>query len=258
MKGETIIIPEGAHSILGPSSSERWTSCPGSVLAPGVSVQTEYAAEGSAAHWLSEQVREKGLPASEWKGATLVVGDFSFRVGKTLIDSVTTFVEEVSQIPGAALIEEMVAYEDLVPGGFGTLDDGRLEDGLCTITDYKHGQGVQVSAKDNSQMRLYALGVWFKYRWIYDFDKFVLKICQPRLRHFDRDEISLGRLLQWGYDTIRPAAKLALTPGAPIVAGKHCKFCKLKNTCVVRQDYKMAMRNREVNAETEFEDMSGA
>ena len=253
MKGETIIIPEGAHSILGPSSSDRWTSCPGSVLAPGVSVQTEYAAEGSAAHWLSEQVREKGLPASEWKGTTLVVGEYSFKVGKPLIEGVTTFVEQVSKIPGAPLIEERVAYEELVPGGFGTLDDGRLKDGACTITDFKFGQGVKVFAKDNAQLKLYALGTWFKYRWLFDFDKFVLKICQPRLRHFEEDEISLGHLLQWGYDAIRPAAKLALTPGAPIAAGAHCKFCKLKNTCQTRRDYKAAMRARGHSAEEEFE-----
>ena len=256
MKGEIITLAEGAHSILGPSSSERWMNCPSSVLAPGIGKQTEYAACGTAAHSLSEWVRETGKPASEWKGTTIVVGDFQFKVGKTLIDSVTTFVEEVSAIPGAPLIEELVAYEDLVPGGFGTMDDGRLEDGLCTITDYKHGQGVQVSAKGNSQMRLYALGVWFKYRWIYDFDKFVLKICQPRLRHFEKDEISLGKLLQWGYDTIRPAAKLAMTPGAPIRAGSWCRFCKIKDTCQTRMDYKAEMKNRELNAETEFENLT--
>jgi len=110
VKGDVIVIPEGAHSILGPSSSERWMNCPGSVLAPGVAKQTEYAAEGTAAHWLSEQVREKGTPASEWKGVTLVTGEFSFKVGKALIDSVTTFVEQEVLVPGAELIEEMIGY----------------------------------------------------------------------------------------------------------------------------------------------------
>ena len=258
MKGETIIIPEGAHSILGPSSSERWMNCPGSVLATKdiKGGQSEYAAEGTAAHELSKWVRETGKPALDWKGTTLVVGDYSFKVGKPMIDSVTEFVEREKLVPGAELIEEMVSYEDLVPGGFGTMDGGKLEDGLCTITDLKHGTGVKVFALNNSQMKLYSLGTYFKYKWIYDFEKFVLRICQPRLRHFEEFEISLGRLLQWGYDEIRPAAKLALTPGAPIVAGPWCKFCKLRQTCQVRADYKMMMRNREVNAESEFEDFT--
>lgn len=258
MKGETIIIPEGAHSILGPSSSERWMQCPGSVLAtmnvPGG--QSEYAAEGTAAHELSKWVRETGKPALDWKGTTLVVGDYSFKVGKPMIDSVTTFVEQEALVPGAELIEETVSYEDLVPGGFGTLDGGKLEDGLCTITDLKHGTGVKVFAKDNSQLKLYALGVYFKTNWIYEFDRFVLRICQPRLRHFESFEVSLGHLLQWGYDVVRPSAKLAMTPGAPIVAGSWCKFCKLKDTCQVRAAYKMQMRNRELNAESEFENFT--
>jgi hypothetical protein len=62
--------------------------------------------------------------------------------------------------------------------------------------------------------------------------------------------------MQWAYDEVRPAAKLAMTSNAPIVAGPWCKFCKIKNTCQVRADYKMAARNRELNAETEFEDMT--
>ena len=261
MKGETIIISEGAHSILGPSSSERWLEgCPGSVLATQgiVGGQTEYAAFGTAGHELSKWVRETGLPAEHWKGSTLVVGDFQFKVGKPMIDGVTTFVEEIEweDAEGVALAEDMVGYEELVPGGFGTSDHIRLKDWLCRVKDLKLGTGVKVFAKDNSQLKLYALGTYFKYKWAYEFDRFLLSICQPRLRHFEEFEISLGHLLQWGYDVVRPGAKLAMTPGAPIVAGSWCRFCKIKTTCKVRADYKIAMRNRERNAETEFEDMS--
>ena len=259
-KGDTIIIPEGAHSILGPSSSDRWMGCPGSVLATRdvKGAQTEYAAEGTAAHELSKWVREEGKPASNWKGTTLVVGDFQFKVGKPMIDSVTTFVEEIEweDAEGVALAEDMVGYEELVPGGFGTSDHIRLKDWLCRVKDLKHGTGVKVFAKDNSQLKLYALGTFFTYRLFYEFDRFLLSICQPRLRHFEEFEISLGHLLQWGYDVARPAAKLALTPGAPIVAGNWCKFCRIKDTCTVRAEYKREMKNRDLNAETEFEDMT--
>ena len=253
-KGEIITLEEGLHSELGPSSSDRWLNCPGSVLATrGMKGQSEYAAEGSAAHALSQGVREQGKPASDWKGTTIVVGDYQFKVGKPMIDSVQTFVDGENALPGVALVEEMVHYDELVEGGFGTLDGGKLEDGLCTVTDLKHGTGVKVFAQDNSQLKLYALGIYFKMKWIFEFDRFVLRICQPRLRHFESSEISLGRLLQWGYDVVRPGAKLALTPGAPIVAGPWCKFCKIKDSCQTRADYKMAMRTRGHSAEEEFE-----
>lgn len=233
-----IVIPEGAHSILGPSSAERWLNCPGSVLLPGASPQTEYAAEGTAAHTLSEWVRE-GKPLAGFKGKILQVGDYQFKVGKNMMGSVQTFVDSVTKLPGVPVVEGRVAYEELVPGGFGTLDDARITEDVCIVTDFKHGKGVQVEAKDNAQMKLYALGLFFTYGWMHSFDKFLLRISQPRLRHFDEDGTwTLGRLLQWGYDVVRPGAVLALTPGAPLKAGSWCKFCKAKDSCSVRAAYK--------------------
>src|SRR5438477_12883794 len=117
--GDVIVIPEGAHSVLGPSSAERWLNCPGSVLLPGPSPQSEYAAEGTAAHTLSEWVRS-GKPLAEFKGRILRVGEYEFKVGKNMMDSVATFVDEVAKEgEGAALTEERVDYEELVEGGFG-------------------------------------------------------------------------------------------------------------------------------------------
>lgn len=234
MTDNVIVIPEGEHSPFGPSSADRWMNCPGSRGGE----QTKYAAEGTAAHSLSEWVR-RGKPLAGYRGKILRVGEFEFKVGKPMIDSVQTFVDSVSaEGPGAALTEERVAYEDLVPGGFGTTDHARLRDWLCRVKDYKHGKGVVVGAKENAQLMLYALGIWFKYRWIYEFDKFVLSICQPRVRHFDEWEISLGQLLQWGYDVVRPAYRRALV-SKERKAGPWCKFCGFKNECSERAAYKV-------------------
>ncbi len=71
---EIIVIPEGEHSSFGPSSAERWMNCFGS-RGQG---QTKYAAEGTAAHSLSEWVRLEHKPASHWRGKILRVGDFDF------------------------------------------------------------------------------------------------------------------------------------------------------------------------------------
>ena len=236
---DVIVIPGGAHSILGPSSAERWLNCPGSVLLPGPSPQTEYAAEGTAAHTLSEWVRE-GKPLAGFKGKILQVGDYQFKVGKNMMDSVQTFVDSVEKLPGVPVVEGRVAYEELVPGGFGTLDDARITEDVCVITDFKHGKGVQVEAKDNAQLKLYALGLYFSLRWVFQFKTFILRISQPRLRHFDEWTTTLGELMHWGFDAVRPGAELALTPGAPLKAGSWCKFCKAKNECPTRAAYKIS------------------
>ena len=200
--------------------------------------QTEYAAEGTVAHWLSEQVRLTGLPAATWKGRIVRSGEYEFKIGKSFIDSVTTFCEDVEKLPGAPMIESRVHYEELVPGGFGTLDDARMKDGLCVITDLKHGKGVVVPAEDNPQLKLYALGLFFNWKWVYSFEKFVLRICQPRRRHFVDWETSIGRLLEWGYDHVRPAYRRALV-STERKAGPWCKFCLYKNDCSVRAAYKV-------------------
>lgn len=229
-----IVILAGEHSDFGPSSAERWMSCPGS-RGQG---QTKYAAEGSAAHALSEWVRDTGMPPETWKGKILRVGDYDFKVGKPMIDSVRTFVTDVEKIPGAPIVEGRVWYEDLVPGGFGTLDDARITDGLCTVTDLKHGKGVVVEAKDNPQLKLYALGLFFAMRWLYRFDKFLLRICQPRRKHFVETEESIGQLLQWGYDVVRPRHQIALV-SSERKAGPWCKFCAFKHECPERAAYKV-------------------
>lgn len=231
---EVIVIPEGEHSSHGPSSAERWMNCPGSK--GGTS--SKYAAEGSAAHYLSELVRLERQPAKHWKGTILRVGDYDFKVGKSIIDSVTTFVDDVQKIPGVPVVEGRVHYDELVPGAFGTLDDARIKDDLCVITDLKHGKGVVVGAEDNSQLKLYALGLFFGYSWMFSFSKFVLRICQPRRRHFVESETSLGQLLQWGYDVVRPAA-VRSTTSTERKAGPWCKFCGFKNECSERAAYKM-------------------
>lgn len=241
MTDSVIVIPEGAHSTLGPSSSERWLNC-----GDGIGQEmTEYAAEGTAMHMLSEWMRTEGKPAAHWKGITLKVGNFEFKVGKMMMTAVTTFVESVNKLPGAKLVEEMVHYSELVPGGFGTLDDGALYRDAAIVTDLKGGKGVQVSVKGNTQLMLYDLGILFEYDWIHKFKKFINRISQPRrgvVAEVEVEEISTGHLLQWGYDVVRPRAELLLA--GKLVgqrkAGPWCKFCGRKNDCAERAAYKIS------------------
>jgi len=254
---DVIVLKEGAHSPLGPSSAERWLNC-GAGCGQG---QTEYAAEGTCMHTLSEWVRETGKPVETWKGALLQSGEFQFKVGKSMMDAVRTFVDSVEKLPGVPLVEERVSYEELVPGGFGTLDDARLHGDVAVITDFKGGKGVQVSAKANSQLRLYDLGVFFKYDWIYKFKKFVNRISQPRrgvVAEEEVEEISTGHLLQWGYDVVRPRAEALLSGRLrdQYKAGPWCKFCGKKNDCSTRAAYKVQYERSPEAPEDAFVDLN--
>lgn len=233
------IIDDSAHSILGPSSAERWMNCPGSVLATrGLPDTTsKFAAEGTAAHTVSEWCRGLNVRASSFLGRALVVGEHEIPVDQEMVDSVQTFVDYANEFPGDAWYEAKVCFDDWVPGGFGTADDIRISDGLCVVTDFKHGKGVQVFAENNAQLKMYALGVYQQYRHLYEIKTFALNICQPRLDHIDAWEISAEALVAWADEQVKPAAAKALCAGAPFSAGAWCKFCKAKYTCETRDKW---------------------
>ena len=225
------------HSPLGPSSGERWINCPGSVRATAnmPDVTSVYAAEGTFAHNISEIMRVDGKSAKDMIGFTATVDGFEFTLDAADADSIQEFVDYVEQHDDEQqLVEARVNYDAWVDGGFGTLDAGGLNDGEIMICDLKFGKGVQVFAEDNTQLKLYALGVYQDYGALYDIQSFKLVIHQPRLHHVDEWYISIEDLLKWADEVVEPAADLALTDDAPFKAGKWCQFCKLRGTCRTR------------------------
>lgn len=228
-----------AHSPLGPSSAERWLNCPGSVLATKdlPDTESEYSAEGTAAHQLAEGCQKTDRPAKHFLGKKISVGEFTFTVDQEMVDGVQAYLDYVNDLPGESFSEVRLHFNEWVPDGFGTGDDIRIDGEDCYVTDLKYGKGVQKWAKDNPQMMLYALGVLHDYSWLYpNIKRFHLAIVQPRLDHIDEWKIHTVNLVDWAEKVVRPAAELALAPGAPFKAGEWCQFCKIKSTCKARAE----------------------
>lgn len=228
-----VVVLDQQHSLLGPSSSDRWLNCPGSVLlTKGMSNGSRYAAEGNAAHEVSEWCRFEAFSAKEYLGRQIKVDQWTFKVNREMVDAIDTFVEYVDALPGDPLYEARVSYESWVPGGFGTLDDARLSDGNCYITDLKYGKGVQVYAQNNTQLLMYALGCYNDYNWLYDFKLFCVTIHQPRLDHVDYWHFTLSYLLEWA-EMLPSKAERCMDSNAEFQAGHHCfkGFCAARSTC---------------------------
>ena len=64
-------------------------------------------------------------------------------------------------------VEKQVDYSNYVPDGFGTSDCIIVCGENLHIIDFKYGKGVPVSAEDNPQMKLYALGAVNLYQMFY-------------------------------------------------------------------------------------------
>jgi hypothetical protein len=238
--GDGSFVVDNAHSEFGPSAAERWLECPGSVLLTRGMKDPEswFAAEGTAAHTVSDWCRRENKPAASYIGRVLKVGEYEFTVDNEMAASVHQFVSAVEQTPGVAFYETRVHYDLWVPGGFGTLDDARLDDRVARVTDFKYGKGVQVFAENNPQLKLYAAGLYHDFGWLWpELDLFVLGIQQPRLDHVDEFEIQSADLIEWMYYEVRPIAERAALPGAPLKAGSHCQFCPAKRVCKVRADF---------------------
>lgn len=234
-----IVVTPGEHSDEGPSSSERWIECPGSVNATKhiKGQDTDFSAEGSAAHALAEITRREDVPVKRYRNWTIKVGERKFPVNDEMINGVQEYLDkcdETAPIDSIGLSEVRISYDEYIPGGFGTTDDLRLHPTVCRDTDLKYGKGVQVWAKENSQLKLYGLGGYLNFRWLgYEPDIFILAAHQPRLEHYDEWEVSKKDLLDWAGDVL-PKAHKEVLEGTRFKAGEWCRFCKIRGNCRVR------------------------
>ena len=154
-------------------------NCPGSVkaeegLGEGSSV---FAQEGTNAHELADHCLVNGEDAVLYEG---VEGHFEFDVTQEMAENVQKYLDYVRSLPGDMFSEQRVEFDEWVPGGFGTADAVIIQDGLCTVVDLKYGKGVPVSAENNPQLKLYALGVYAHFSFIYEIRRFRLAVVMPR------------------------------------------------------------------------------
>ena len=238
--------PDG-HALFSPSASARWLNCPGSFL-PCARVREEDrapsvdAARGTVAHELAKELltRQDVDWPDDYIGTIRTADDIGFEIDREMADHVGTYVMKCvasNMMADRGFVEHAVDLSHLfpIPDQGGTLDHAALipsaAGGLAVLTDLKYGTGVRVYAEGNTQLMLYALGIYHEWDWLYNFKRFDLRICQPRLNVFDVWEISTANLLAFGEEVKRKAVE-CLREDAPRTPGeKQCRFCAVKATC---------------------------
>lgn len=231
------------HAILSASGAHRWLACTRSAR-----IEAELpdnagaaAAEGTLAHEVAEQ-RLKNLLAKE--PITIKLDEINAEMQEAVDRYVDTCMEKINEAwresPDAEVhVEERLDFSEWVPEGFGTGDMVIMSDEYIEVIDLKYGKGVPVSAVENPQMRLYALGLYAKYGTLYGADKVRMTIVQPRLDSISSDELTVKELLAWGNDVVGPKAQLAWKGKGDFVAGDHCRFCKARATCRKLAEYEL-------------------
>lgn len=247
-------MPPEKHALLSASSASRWLTC---TAAPrfeeGLPESTStYAEEGRLAHAIAE--------LKVLKKFTVMTGrTYTTRLNKLKKDALydqemdkTTdlYLEHLTEqamlydSSPTVVAEVKVDFGEYAPEGFGTCDCVMIGGDTLSITDYKHGKGVPVSAVGNPQMRLYALGALKRYAPVFgDTIKQVrMTIDQPRLDSYTSDLITVEELRAWG-ESIKPIAQKAFSGLGEFVPGEHCRFCRGKAQCRARANVNTALED---------------
>lgn len=234
-------MPE-QHALLSPSAAHRWMHC---TAAPRLEAkvpdrETDFALEGTLAHAYCALKLKTFLgkdTAAEVQEINELNGQYHTGEMDEYTDTYKTIVLEkygdarTVTADALLLVETRLDFADYVPDAFGTSDAVIIADGLMEVIDFKYGKGVRVSAVENEQMKIYALGAYLRFSLDYDIERIRMTIVQPRLDNLSEYEVSVADLLSWARDTLRPKAVEAYRGDGAQNPGDWCRFCKVRGNC---------------------------
>ena len=250
-----------AHALLSASGSKRWLSCTPSAKLEATLPEPkrgngafDFSQEGTMAHSLAEAklrhyygqigIEEYETEYNIIKATPYYNDDFEAHV-----DSYVLYVRSQIGDGDTPLFEQRVDFSDWVPDGFGTADVVILSKHAIRVIDLKFGKGIPVSAIDNTQLRLYALGAWSKFKEEYpDIKEVSYTIHQPRLDSISTDGTTVAKLVDWANYFVKPKAKKAWSGSGEFLPGEWCQFCRAKAQCRARSDYNTELARQEFKA----------
>lgn len=247
-----------AHAEITASGSHRWIACPPSVQLEKQFPDTtsEAAREGTLAHEICEiKARVKFFQKTDigYMAKNVATRELNkLRKDPLFDDEMEGYADEyVQELDLLSLgfsarphiyLETKLDLSDWIPDGFGTADCIMVEGDRLLIADFKYGKGVRVEAEDNTQMQLYALGAWKRYSMIYDIQRVMMVIIQPRLSvNPSVWEISTEALLGFGQYAKERAQMAAAGEGEYCPGEEQCRFCRARQQCRARADYNIKM-----------------
>jgi len=238
-----------AHAKLSASGSDRWKNCTRSIAFEAQfpeSPNTSHSERGSFGHCIFENElntylgqKVKDLPQELLHYDTPELREQVKVAVKFCIELIEKVQAETNS--ATVTVEQRVDFSRWVPEGFGTADLLIIADGTAYVIDLKLGQGIRVVAQDNSQLRLYSVGVLNTFGSLFEIDQIEMIIVQPPLNNISRETMTTQELLTWVETEIEPKAKLAWAGEGEFVPGDHCRWCRGKAQCPTRNESNLAI-----------------
>jgi hypothetical protein len=274
------------HAVWSASSTASNWTCAGRMAMVSIAPDAKssiYAAEGTAAHEISEKALRGDKDCSKFLGEVYTIDGFDVEITEELTSSAQRYVDYVvaqSSTDGCVLfIEERHSLAQLDPpfDAGGTCDAIIIKPKLreIEVVDLKNGRGI-VEVNNNKQTRTYALLALLNApkELVDQIDQVKVTIVQPRASHKDgrirSETFHLAELIEWTAELMQAMgrskkaldafnmingsrtlfdewAAAALTPG-------NCAFCPAQGMCPALRSKALAI-TPEV-AKTWFEDIT--
>lgn len=273
------------HSPLGGSSANRFINCAGSFLlhreqledGTFEDVPSEFANLGTAAHELAAKCLTDGVEPFEFLSEEFG-GYRAGWEGEINLDAVQVYFNDCMKIldradgKGAVLIETTISLPKMHPLLKGTVDFGWWSKTAGVyLRDYKNGEGIGVSAVNNTQLLYYAALMILSSPYLLESGPrdlpVNLGIVQPNFYGFYEEpevwETTLGFVMDW-FNTVLLPRMVELSATRDISAddfksGTHCQFCPVLLDCPIMQrafeayadgseDFVTMLTNQEIDA----------
>jgi len=275
------------HAVWSASSTAANWTCAGRMAMVSISPDDKksiYAAEGTAAHEVSEKALRGDKDCSKFLGEVYTIDGFDVEITEEIVGSAQRYVDYVvaqydPEAGDVLLLEERHSLAQLDPpfDAGGTCDATIIKPLLRVIEviDLKNGKGI-VEVNGNKQTRTYALLALLNApkKLVDEIDMVKVTIVQPRAPHKDgrirSETFHIAELIEWTAELMKAMersklaldsfeiingsrilfdawAQAALTPG-------NCTFCPAQGICPALRSKALTV-SPEV-ARTWFEDVT--
>lgn len=228
-------------------------------LPPGGEIGSVYAQEGTAAHDLAflrarhELLGHPLLDLEAWRETYHTVVEDEEEMNFHVTAYIDHLRAQLEAEPGSVLLLEQRVPTG-VPSCWGTSDAVVVSPRKIDVTDLKYGRGVEVSAAENPQLRLYGIGALEAFGDLLgEVETVTMTVFQPRINNIETEEMSALHLRAWR-DSIIPIAEEALGHKARFGPSESaCRWCPASGQCRAQLEWATAM-DFGVIAETLTED----
>lgn len=250
---------------LAPSRAEQWLSCPlsavlsrelrgsysgcysGQVITSHNQKEEEFIEQGVLAHKLAQETINYLFFGGERKLQTSKIIE---QAVQDYINVLQYYVNNNSDNIVLFAAEQSVKIEldeESKKSGltcWGTVDAALVTHSSIHVFDLKYGENEPVDAMNNSQLMLYAVGLYQAYKPLYQsINCIVLHIIQPRQEQaYSTYKLSDARLMYWFNNTVLPVCheickldinRVMSNPSVETCKGTHCEAyeCGRCNKC---------------------------